>query len=114
MNELPEQDQASEELPSPDTEDSTEASHPHLPQVDQAVKGDRNQTVGQMSGGTAIGNVQGTVFNISGSNITNLTGEGDINYQEAPKKIRSLNQVPEKHTSISYVKDANNGSKCDD
>jgi hypothetical protein len=79
MNELPEQDQAFNELSSLDTKDS---SHPQAPQVNQTVKGDRNQAVGQMSGGTVIGNAQGAVFNISGSNITNLTGAGDINYQE--------------------------------
>ncbi len=42
-----------------------------------------NQAIGQMSGGTAIGNVQGSVFNIADSPITNLTGSGDIHYQEA-------------------------------
>ncbi|MBW4472727.1 MAG: CHAT domain-containing protein [Lyngbya sp. HA4199-MV5] len=30
-----------------------------------------------------MGNVQGAVFNISGSSITNLTGAGNIHYQEA-------------------------------
>ncbi len=42
-----------------------------------------NQTIGQFSGGTAIGNVQGSVFNIADSSITNLTGSGEIHYQEA-------------------------------
>lgn len=41
-----------------------------------------SQAIGQMSGGTAIGNVQGAVFNIAGSSITNLTGSGDIHSQE--------------------------------
>lgn len=81
--ELPEQEQASNVLPSPDTINTTAVSHPQMPQVDQAVQGDRNQAFGQMSGGTAIGNVRGTVFNISDSTITNMTGSGDIHYQEA-------------------------------
>ncbi|MDX2242163.1 MAG: CHAT domain-containing protein [Leptolyngbyaceae cyanobacterium bins.302] len=39
----------------------------------------------QMSGGTVAGNVQGSIFNISDTAITNLTGSGDIHYQEAPQ-----------------------------
>ena len=82
-NELPDHDQAATDLSSPDTVDASEVSQPQAPQVEQTVEGDRNQAIGQMSGGTAMGNVQGAVFNISGSTITNLTGAGDIHYQEA-------------------------------
>ena len=83
MNELSDQEQSATDLSSPKTVDSLEGSRSQVPQVEQTVKGDRNQAIGQMSGGTAMGNVQGAVFNISGSNITNLTGSGDIHYQEA-------------------------------
>lgn len=82
-NELSDQEQSATDLSSPKTVDSLEGSRPQVPQVEQTVKGDLNQAIGQMSGGTAMGNVQGAVFNISGSNITNLTGSGDIHYQEA-------------------------------
>jgi CHAT domain len=83
-NEPPDQEQTATDLSSPDTVDSSEASDTPATDVQQTVKGDRNQAIGQMSGGTAMGNVQGSVFNISGSQITNLTGAGDIHYQEAP------------------------------
>lgn len=82
-NELSDQEQSATDLSSPKAVDSLEGSRSQVPQVEQTVKGDRNQAIGQMSGGTAMGNVQGAVFNISGSNITNLTGSGDIHYQEA-------------------------------
>lgn len=82
-NELPDQNQTSTDLSAPDTVDFSEASHPPVTDVQQTVEGDRNQAIRQMSGGTAMGNVRGAVFNISGSNITNLTGSGDIHYQEA-------------------------------
>lgn len=64
------------------------------PQIQQNIQGDRNQTIGQISGKTAIGNVEknvfvgGTQMQISGGNITNLTGCGDIHYQEASHPIR--------------------------
>lgn len=45
----------------------------------------------QMSGGTVAGTVQGAMFNISGSSITNLTGAGDTYYQEAPNQPNPLN-----------------------
>lgn len=45
-----------------------------------------NQAIGQMSGGTAIGNVQGSVFNIRHSRIKNLAGH-DIYYQEASHQL---------------------------
>ncbi|MGI0484340.1 CHAT domain-containing protein [Pantanalinema rosaneae CENA516] len=83
-NELPDQNQTSTDLSSPDTVDSSEASHPPATDVQQTVKGDRNQAIGQMSGGTAMGNVQGPVFNILNSSIKNFTGAGNIYYQEAP------------------------------
>lgn len=82
-NELSDQEQSPTDLSSQKTVDSLEGSRSQVPQVEQAVNGYRNQAIGQMSGGTAMGNVQGAVFNISGSNITNLTGSGDIHYQEA-------------------------------
>lgn len=88
MNELPEQDRASEELiTSPKLGDGTGVSRPQMPQVEQTMKGDRNQAIGSLSGGTAIGNVQGAVFNISNCNINSMTGAGDIHYQEAPPQI---------------------------
>jgi len=94
-NELPHQDQTSIDLSSPDTVDSSEVSHPQAPQIEQTVKGDRNQAIEQMSGGTAMGSVQGAVFNISGSSITNLTGSGNIHYQEASHQPLILNRETE-------------------
>ena len=44
----------------------------------------------QFAGSPPQGTGQGTVFNISGSNITNLTGAGDIHYQEATNQLSSL------------------------
>lgn len=44
----------------------------------------------QSAGSPPQGTGQGTVFNISGSNITNLTGSGDIHYQEAANQSSSL------------------------
>lgn len=61
--------------------------HPNSPE--QQVTGDQNQTIQEMSGGTAIAHASGPVFNIANSTITNLVGEGTINYQEAPQQIRT-------------------------
>ena len=91
---LPEQDQDSEELSSPDIGDYAATTHSQEPQIDQTVKGERNQSIGQMTGGTAICNVQGAVFNISGSNITTLCGEGGIDYHEAPNQVRIIQNHP--------------------
>lgn len=44
----------------------------------------------QSAGSPLQGSGQGAVFNISGSNITNLTGSGDIHYQEAANQSSSL------------------------
>ncbi|MEB3357708.1 MAG: CHAT domain-containing protein [Synechococcales bacterium] len=51
--------------------------------AEQPVKGDRQQPGSQAAGGTAASGGQGAIFNISASNITNLTGAGNIHYQEA-------------------------------
>ena len=96
-NELPDHDQPATDLSAPDTVDASESSRSQAPQVEQTAQGDRNQAIGQMSGGTAMGNVQGAVFNISGSNITNLTGSGDIHYQEAPHQL----PIPGKGTRVT-------------
>jgi Na+/citrate or Na+/malate symporter len=67
---------------------------PPSPQIEQNLQGDRNQVIGQISGKTAIGNVEKNVFaggsqmQILGGNITNVTGSGDIHYQEASHQIR--------------------------
>jgi transketolase len=51
-------------------------------QIVQTVTGDRAQAIGQMTNSTAVGNVERNSFVISGGSITNLVGEGTINYQE--------------------------------
>jgi hypothetical protein len=97
-NELSDQEQSATDLSSPKTVDSSGVSRSQAPQVEQTVKGNRNQVIGQMSDGTAMGNVQGPVFNISNSPIKNFTGAGNIYYQEAShqpcpsKDTRELDQ----------------------
>lgn len=68
--------------------------------VTQTVSGNQNQVIGQMSGGTLIGSMQGPTFNISDSTVTNLTGQGNISYHEASAPIQNpaspaqFNRVP--------------------
>lgn len=81
-NERPDQEQASTDASSSEIVNSSSCSHPPS-EVEQPVGGNHNQASGEMSGEPAIGSVQGAVFNISNSTITNLTGSGDISYQEA-------------------------------
>ncbi|WP_416670119.1 CHAT domain-containing protein [Egbenema bharatensis] len=45
-----------------------------------------HQAIEQMSGGTAVGNVQGSIFNIKNSSITNMAGYGNIYYREASEQ----------------------------
>lgn len=49
-----------------------------------------HQAIGQMLGGTAIATVQGSIFNITNSSITNLSGSGDIHHQEASHRLPDL------------------------
>lgn len=93
-NEQPEQTQATTELSSSDAVVS-EISRSPASSIGQSIKGDHNQAIGEISAGTGIGSVQGSVFNISGSTITHVTGAGDTQYQKAPDQIREiLNKEP--------------------
>ncbi|MGP1385368.1 MAG: CHAT domain-containing protein [Thainema sp.] len=73
--------------------------------IEQTMQGDDNQAIGQMSGGTAVGHVQGAVFNISDSTIANVTGTGNIYYQEVPHPLSSweATQQPDQPTNIKTI-----------
>lgn len=100
-NERPDQEQSSTDASSSEIVNSS-SCFPLPMEVEQTVKGNHNQAIGEMSDGSAIGSVQGAVFNISSSTITNLTGSGDISYQEAahqppiPNKNARVDDEPTK------------------
>ena len=65
------------------------SANPPAVNINQTVSGNQNQVIGQMSGGTVIGSMQGPTFNISDSTVTNLTGTGNINYQELSASVQN-------------------------
>lgn len=68
--------------------DESNSSNPQL-EIDQSVRGDRNQTLGQMSGGTAIASVEGSEIHI-----------GNRIYQADPETVKRI--VREELTQILH------------
>lgn len=82
------------------------AASPPTVQITQTVSGNQNQVIGQMSGGSVIGTA-GPTFNISGSTVTNLTGQGNIHYQESPAPVQEQTNP----TSVNRASDTSTGKE---